>query len=259
MNLAVLELRLGYHFQNKHLLIEALTHRSCMKPYNNERLEFLGDAVLDLLVGEYLFERFPKYDEGKLSKMRSSLVNEKSFALFGRGFGLGEMLRLSVSEEQNHGRQKDSLLSNAFEAVIGAIYREAGIECVRKIVYGVLSAHYPNMQIQDLTIDYKTALQEMTQELFGALPVYELLEQSGPDHQKEFVVQISICNAIYGSAQGSSKKSAQQACAKIAYEILTKKKSTIKTTHQSLKDPTKFAKKKPSYPKRSNHTKEKNI
>lgn len=113
---------LGYSFKNESLLLEALTHKSYIKSSNNERLEFLGDAVLDLLVGEYLFDRFPKYNEGKLSKMRSSLVNEKSFAIFARDYGIGSLLRLSSSEEQNHGRDKDSLLSNAFEAIIGAIY-----------------------------------------------------------------------------------------------------------------------------------------
>lgn len=217
---SALESSLGYRFANHSLLVEALTHRSCIKPYNNERLEFLGDAVLDLLVGEYLFERFPKYDEGKLSKMRSSLVNEKSFADFARDVGIGEMLRLSSSEEYNHGRQKDSLLSNAFEAVIGAIYRESGLERAREIVYRILAEHYPNMQMQDLTIDYKTALQEITQERFAKLPIYELLSQSGPDHQKQFTMQISINGAVYAVGQGNSKKSAQQACAKIAYEKL---------------------------------------
>ncbi|OBV28512.1 ribonuclease III [Helicobacter sp. CLO-3] len=217
---SALESRLGYRFANHSLLVEALTHRSCIKPYNNERLEFLGDAVLDLLVGEYLFERFPKYDEGKLSKMRSSLVNEKSFADFARDVGIGEMLRLSSSEEHNHGRQKDSLLSNAFEAVIGAIYRESGLERAREIVYRILAEHYPNMQMQDLTIDYKTALQEITQERFAKLPIYELLSQSGPDHQKQFTMQISINGEVYAVGQGNSKKSAQQACAKIAYEKL---------------------------------------
>ena len=99
---------LGYSFKNESLLLEALTHKSFIKSSNNERLEFLGDAVLDLLVGEYLFDRFPKYNEGKLSKMRSSLVNEKSFAIFARDYGIGSLLRLSSSEEQNHGRDKDS-------------------------------------------------------------------------------------------------------------------------------------------------------
>ncbi|MDL0079711.1 ribonuclease III [Helicobacter zhangjianzhongii] len=212
---------LGYSFKNESLLLEALTHKSFIKSSNNERLEFLGDAVLDLLVGEYLFDRFPKYNEGKLSKMRSSLVNEKSFAIFARDYGIGSLLRLSSSEEQNHGRDKDSLLSNAFEAIIGAIYKEAGIDCARKIVYHILTKHYPNMKIQDLALDYKTTLQEITQERFGVLPIYKLLSQEGPDHKKRFTMQILIDNIEYGTASGTSKKLAEQACAKIAYEKLT--------------------------------------
>lgn len=215
---------LGYEFKDQSLLLEALTHRSFAKLHNNERLEFLGDAVLDLLVGEYLFDRFPNYNEGKLSKMRSSLVNEKSFAVFARDYGIGALLRLSSSEEQNHGRDKDSLLSNAFEAIIGAIYREAGLDRAREIVYAILQKHYPNMQIHDLQIDYKTTLQEITQERFGALPIYTLLTQEGPDHKKRFTMQILINDKIYGTASGTSKKLAQQACAKIAYEQLESSK-----------------------------------
>lgn len=211
---------LGYEFRDQALLLEALTHRSYSKHANNERLEFLGDAVLDLLVGEYLFDRFPSYNEGQLSKMRSSLVNEKSFALFARDYHIGALLRLSSSEEQNHGRDKDSLLSNAFEAIIGAIYREAGLDRARHIVYAILQKHYPNMQIHDLQLDYKTTLQEITQERFGVLPTYTLLTQEGPDHKKRFTMQISIDNRIYGTASGTSKKLAEQACAKIAYEQL---------------------------------------
>ena len=215
---------LGYEFKNRSLLLEALTHRSAAKLHNNERLEFLGDAVLDLLVGEYLFDRFPSYNEGKLSKMRSSLVNERSFAIFARDYGIGALLRLSSSEEQNHGRDKDSLLSNAFEAIIGAIYREAGLERAREIVYAILQKHYPNMQIHDLQLDYKTTLQEITQERFGVLPIYTLLTQEGPDHKKRFTMQILINDKIYGTASGTSKKLAQQACAKIAYEQLESSK-----------------------------------
>ena len=211
---------LGYSFKDESLLLEALTHRSYTKSSNNERLEFLGDAVLDLLVGEYLFDRFPNYNEGKLSKMRSSLVNEKSFAIFARDYDIGSLLRLSSSEEQNQGRDKDSLLSNAFEAIIGAIYKEAGVGCARKIVYHILTKHYPNMQIQDLALDYKTTLQEITQERFGVLPIYKLLSQEGPDHKKRFTMQILIDNIEYGIASGTSKKLAEQACAKIAYEKL---------------------------------------
>ena len=123
-----LQKRLGYQFKNKNLIVEALTHKSFKKPYNNERLEFLGDAVLDLVVGEYLYKKFPHVAEGELSKMRASLVNEKGFEKLAIKLNLGEHIFISIAEENNKGRNKSSLLSNAFEAVMGAIYLEAGLE-----------------------------------------------------------------------------------------------------------------------------------
>lgn len=221
-NFTRLESALGYHFTNQKLLQEALTHKSCASTKNNERLEFLGDAVLDLLVGEYLFKKFAHFDEGRLSKMRASLVNEKSFASFARDLGVADFLVLSMSEEQNYGRQKDSLLSNAFEAIMGAMYLEAGIDKAREILGKILEKFYPNMRFENLLTDYKTALQELTQERFGVLPSYELLAQRGPDHKKEFFIQVCIHDSIYAKASGNSKKSAQQACAKLAYEELIK-------------------------------------
>jgi len=123
-----LEKRLNYTFKDKQLIIEALTHKSYKKPYNNERLEFLGDAVLDLIVGEYLFMKFPSSNEGVLSKIRASLVNESGFTLLAKAIDLGDYIYLSPAEENNNGRNKPSLLSNAFEAIIGAVYLEAGLE-----------------------------------------------------------------------------------------------------------------------------------
>ena len=210
--------RLHYTFKNKNLLLEAITHRSCVKKTNNERLEFLGDAVLDLVVGEFLFRKFPKYNEGKLSKMRSSLVNEESFARIAKALQIGEILVLSASEEQNNGRNKNSLLSNAFEAIMGAIYLESGINKVKEIMNRLLNETYPNIEINQIFTDYKTALQELTQAKFGEIPVYEIIDEYGPDHNKEFYMQIVINHNVYAKAKGSSKKSAQQSCAKIAYE-----------------------------------------
>ena len=139
---------LGYHFKNQNLLKEALTHKSAKKSTHNERLEFLGDAVLDLIIGEFLYKKFPSSPEGELSKMRASMVNEKAFAKIARYLGIGEYLFISHSEEQNHGRDKDSILSNAFEAIIGAIYLESGLEKVQKIVLKILEILYPKIDIQ---------------------------------------------------------------------------------------------------------------
>jgi ribonuclease-3 len=222
---AKLEETLQYRFSNKELLIEALTHKSYKQPYNNERLEFLGDAVLDLIVGEYLFQEFPKFDEGKLSKMRASLVNEEGFTKLANHIGLGEQLFMSNAEENNGGRSKPSLLSNAFEAVMGAIYLEAGLEKVRSITIKLLESAYQEISLDSLFKDYKTTLQELTQAHFGMTPEYKLVGSSGPDHKKEFEIAVVIDGKEYARASGKSKKVAQQVAAEAAITLLKKELS----------------------------------
>lgn len=216
------EERLGYQFRDKNLIIEALTHKSFKKPYNNERLEFLGDAVLDLVVGEYLYRKFPDVAEGELSKMRASLVSEKGFEKLALSLGLGEFIFISVAEENNKGRIKASLLSNAFEAVMGAVYLEAGLEWVREFIERLLERVYPQIDMQSIFKDYKTTLQELTQARFGVTPEYVLLRAFGPDHKKEFEVGVKVHDRSLASANGKSKKEAQQKAAQIALAILTK-------------------------------------
>ncbi len=217
-----LEKQLGYTFKNKQLLIEALTHKSYKQPYDNERLEFLGDAVLDLIVGEYLYKKFPTSDEGKLSKIRASLVNENGFNKLALVLDLGNYIFLSNAEENNEGRTKPSLLSNAFEALMGAIYLESGLEEVQKIVISMLEANYEEISLDSLFRDYKTSLQELTQARFSVTPEYRLVGSSGPDHKKEFEVSVTIEGKEYARALGKSKKVAQQEAAFIAIEILQK-------------------------------------
>ena len=217
-----LEKKLGYIFQDKQLIIEALTHKSYKQPYDNERLEFLGDAVLDLIVGEYLYKNFPKSDEGKLSKIRASLVNENGFNKLANVLELGKYIFLSNAEENNEGRTKPSLLSNAFEAVMGAIYLEAGLGQVQKIVIALLEANYEEISLDSLFRDYKTTLQELTQARFSVTPEYRLVGSSGPDHKKEFEVAVIIEGKEYARALGKSKKIAQQEAAFVAIEILQK-------------------------------------
>ena len=221
-NLQTLQQRLGYQFHNTKLLIEALTHKSYKQPYNNERLEFLGDAVLDLVVGEYLYKKFPKFDEGDLSKMRASLVNEDGFTLLANYLHLGEYIFLSNAEENNNGRNKNSLLANAYEAVMGAIYLESGLESVRNITVELLEQVHEEISLDSLFKDYKTSLQELTQAHYGITPDYQLVAAHGPDHKKEFEVAAFIDGKRYASALGKSKKHAQQEAAKIALEILSK-------------------------------------
>ncbi len=215
-----LEKRLNYTFKDKQLIIEALTHKSHKKPYNNERLEFLGDAVLDLIVGEYLFSKFPKSDEGILSKIRASLVNESGFTLLAKKLELGNYIYLSLAEENNNGRDKPSLLSNAFEAIIGAVYLEAGLDVAQEISIKLLEECHPKIDLKSLSKDYKTALQELTQATHGVTPSYELLGSSGPDHKKEFEIAIILDDRTIAKAKGKSKKEAQQKAAQIALKEL---------------------------------------
>lgn len=221
-NLTTLQERIGYTFQNKELLIEALTHKSYKQPYNNERLEFLGDAVLDLIVGEYLYKKFTHFEEGNLSKMRASLVNEGGFTRLAIYLNLGEYIYLSNAEENNSGRTKSSLLSNAFEALMGAIYLETGLDTVRTITVDLLEKVHPDISLDSLFKDYKTSLQELTQAHYGITPDYQLVAAHGPDHKKEFEIAAFIDGKRYASAVGKSKKQAQQEAAKIALDILTK-------------------------------------
>ena len=217
-----LEQRLNYHFKDKQLIIEALTHKSHKQPYNNERLEFLGDAVLDLIVGEYLFKKFPHSNEGILSKIRASLVNESGFTLLARELNLGSYIFLSLAEENNNGRDKPSLLSNAFEAILGAIYLEAGLEISKNITIQLLEKCHPKINLDALSKDYKTALQELTQSTHGVTPSYEVIGSSGPDHKKEFEIAIILDNETLSQAKGKSKKEAQQKAAQLALKALKK-------------------------------------
>lgn len=221
-DLQTLQEQLGYTFKNEKLLIEALTHKSYKQPYNNERLEFLGDAVLDLIVGEYLYKKFTDFDEGKLSKMRASLVNEGGFTRLAQHLELGECIYLSNAEENNNGRTKSSLLSNAFEAVMGAIYLEVGLGKVQEITIDLLELIHPDISLDSLFKDYKTSLQELTQAHYGTTPDYQLIAAHGPDHKKEFEVAVFIDGKRYASAVGKSKKQAQQEAAQIALNKLHK-------------------------------------
>jgi len=221
-NIKSLEINLGYEFKTSKLITEALTHKSYKQSYDNERLEFLGDAVLDLIVGEYLYKKFPKSNEGSLSKIRASLVNEKGFDKLAKYLNLGDFIYLSNAEENNGGREKSSLLSNAFEAVIGAIYLEAGLEITEKIAIDLIEKNHIEISLDSLFCDFKTTLQELTQARFGLTPVYEVVATRGPDHLKEFEVAVIIEDKEYARAIGKSKKIAQQESAKIAIDILKK-------------------------------------
>ena len=217
-----LQKSLGYQFKDEKLITEALTHRSYSKNFNNERLEYLGDAVLDLIVGEYLYHLLPEAEEGILSKLRAALVNEKAFMKLAKRIDLGKYLFLSPAEENNNGREKPSILSSAFEALIGALYLEAGFEKAKEISLKLIKEEYPKINPDELLKDYKTNLQEITQAHFGVVPEYRLLNAIGPDHKKEFEIGVYIHDKEYAKAKGKSKKAAQQEGARITIEKLKK-------------------------------------
>lgn len=211
---------LGYVFKSEDALLQALTHKSSKKGPNNERLEFLGDAVFDLIVGEYLFFKYPKSDEGELSKLRASLVSENSLAKLANDCELGHYLFLSAAEEHNNGRKKPSILADAFEAIVGAIFLESGFEAVKKSSLFVLEKCYKDVDLWALVNDYKTRLQELTQGRFGKMPTYEFISSCGPDHKKEFEMAVCLDESEIARGHSTTKKKAEQLAAKKAIKLL---------------------------------------
>jgi len=218
---AALEAALGHRFTRAEHLAVALTHRSFGEGANNEKLEFLGDAVLALAMSDLLMTRFPDAREGDLSKIRASLVNAEVLARKARELGLGRWLRLGKGEDKSGGREKSSILAAMYEALLGAVYLDAGYEPARAVV----EAHFTADVLEHPTVglhDYKTELQELTQRLFRATPLYALVEESGPDHQKRFVSEITISGRPCGRGVGRSKKTAEQAAAMEALAALSR-------------------------------------
>ena len=217
-----LEEIIGYHFKNKHYLTQALTHSSYANEKKlgklgcNERLEFLGDAVLELISSDFLYAKFTQVPEGELTKKRASLVCEPSLAYCARQFGLPEYLLLGRGEDMTGGRMRDSIVSDATEALLGAIYLDGGFERAREFV---LKFILNDIERKQLFYDSKTILQELVQE-DGKQPVeYVLTGESGPDHNKQFEVEVRINGIPAGNGAGHTKKAAEQAA---AYQALRK-------------------------------------
>lgn len=211
-----LEKIIGYKFKVSTLIIQALSHRSMRKDYNNERLEFLGDAVLNLIVGDYLYHTFPLLAEGKLSKMRASLVNEESLVKMAGKINLSKFVLISESEEKNKGRYKKSIISDCLEAVIGAIYIESSMEFLETFIIELIHKTYKGLDLTKISQDFKTTLQEITQATLAVIPEYELVKEEGPEHKKTFTILISIDGKCYGHGIGENKKKAEQNAAQIA-------------------------------------------
>lgn len=223
-----LEEKLGYTFKDKELLKHALIHRSYgnehweYKKINNERLELLGDAVLDLVVTEYLYKNFTKSSEGDLAKLKSMVVSEPVLAKISKELGIGKYLLLSKGEELTGGRDRSSILGDVFEAVLGAIYLDSGSDFLVAKAYGTKLLEYQINHIEENEelIDFKTILQEHSQKSHKVTPVYEVVKETGPDHRKNFEIVVSINDEAVGRGNGRNKKSAEQSAAKDACKTL---------------------------------------
>jgi ribonuclease-3 len=222
-----LRARLGIPLVDRPVALAALTHKSYVNEHrdegglqDNERLEFLGDAVIDLAVSHRLMERFPTAREGDLSKMRAAVVDEQGLAEMARALDLGALLRLGRGEELTGGRQKASLLADAMEAVIAAVFHEGGLPPVLAIVDRFLDEAFARAAAGTLDRDYKTQLQELAQSRLRATPRYRVVAEHGPDHSKIFDVETDLRGEVVGRGSGRSKKDAEQAAAKLALDAL---------------------------------------
>ncbi|MGH7816155.1 MAG: ribonuclease III [Candidatus Binatia bacterium] len=223
--LDLLQRELGYRFKDDALLMRCLTHVSYDRKKtegNNEVLEFLGDAVLDLAVSDLLMRCNPDKSEGDLSRMRAALVNSTVLAEKATALKLGSLLRLGKGEERSEGRGKPSILAGAFEALLGGIYQDGGYEAARGAVERYFLADVSGKNLgQD---DYKTRLQEISQMLFRAPPSYRIVAETGPDHEKMFVTEISVGGKVLGKGEGRSKKQSEQEAAMIALRELQQRR-----------------------------------
>ncbi len=217
---------LRYAFHDSTLLLQALTHRSFFPspskstPLHNERLEFLGDAVLGLVISESVAEKFAQSSEGELSKIRAGLISRASLAQAAQRMNVGQWLQLGPGEETTHGREKPSLLSNALEAVIGAVYLDGGLEAARQVIQRMLAPEFDKIEkgkVPSIQSDYKTRLQEWAHQQ-GTNPVYRLIRESGPDHKKTFRVEVLVNGAVWGAGEGKTKKDAEQQAAQQAFK-----------------------------------------
>ena len=220
-----LENRLNYKFNNIKLLENALTHSSYANEAkngitSNERLEFLGDSVLSIIVSDYIFKKFPNMPEGELTRLRASLVCEKALCEFSRELKIGDYLKLGKGEEKGGGRDRDSILADAFEAVLAAIYLDGGMEPAKKHVMNFVLREIKHHSSEDSCKDYKTVLQEIIQRNPEENLTYILTDESGPDHDKSFTVEVHLNSNVIGKGTGKSKKQAEQMAAKEALKLM---------------------------------------
>jgi ribonuclease III len=225
-HLAELESEIQYRFHKKSNLIDALKHRSALqvtgeeRSCSNERLEFLGDAVLDFIIAEYFYHLFPQMVEGELTKLRSIIVSGSALVRAAQKIKLGEYIILSPNEERTGGRERASILEDAYEALVGAVYLDGGHKAAQRFVEINLMGNWREVVNQKEFVNYKSLILEHTQSQQWSNPVYALREESGPDHSKHFVVEIIINGIVQGRGEGASKKAAEQKAASMAAERL---------------------------------------
>ncbi len=232
-SLSDIQERIAYRFSNPELLQRSLTHKSYANEnrlsYHNERMEFLGDAVLNFIVSEYLMTTCPDSTEGDLSRLRAAVVSEPALAAIAREVGLGAFILLGRGEEQTGGREKESLLANSLEALIASVYMDGGKEAAEKLVLLFFEPLIRKTCTSRVNLDYKTELQELCQERLKQLPIYRIVSETGPDHQKIFEVEVWIKDRLSGHGTGRNKKEAEQKAAKEALEKLSDKRGQSST------------------------------
>lgn len=219
MDFSKFEKKIGVSFENKDLLKQAFTHRSYLNEnpslalQHNERLEFLGDAVLELAVTEYLFNKFPEKSEGEMTALRAALVNANMLAVVANELSMGDLMLLSKGESKSGGKSRQYILANAFEALIGAIYVECGYECAFEFLKKNIFPKVGEIMEHKLFIDAKSLFQEKAQEREGVTPSYKVIKETGPDHEKIFTVGVYLGDKLIAEGDGASKQEAEQQAA----------------------------------------------
>ncbi len=226
--LDALQQALGHHFDNLDKLRCALTHPSYLNEHpeeetdDNQRLEFLGDAALDFVIGAWVFRQYPSFDEGQMTRLRAALVRTETLAQFARQVGIGEALLLGRGEEDAGGRERDANLCDAFEAIVGALYLDGGLEAVAAFAEPLVGPATKETLASNADQDAKSRLQEWSQAELGVTPRYRIASEQGPDHAKTFVADVLLRRKVAGRGSGRSKQAAEQAAAQDAWENLRK-------------------------------------
>ncbi len=224
--LETFEQKLGHRFCDLHLLVRALTHPSYLNEHpedeigDNQRLEFLGDAVLDFITGSWVYRRYPDFDEGRMTRLRAALVRTESLAWLAREVGIGSVLRIGRGEEEAGGRERDANLCDAFEAVVGALYLDGGLEATEAFIEPLIAPVAERILTAEADMDAKSRLQEWSQAEKEITPHYRIVAEEGPDHAKTFVAEVRLGRKTVGRGTGRSKQAAEQAAAQAALETL---------------------------------------